>query len=108
VKFELPASFAPFPHALIVPILPEHLLAEIPFSRLRSATFNNQPVGTGPFVFKALRNERNKQQQLEFSSNKKYFRGQPKIDRFVVHTYPDDDALASALKNREITAAVDL
>jgi peptide/nickel transport system substrate-binding protein len=107
VRFELPASFAPFPHALTVPILPEHLLAEISFNRLRSAAFNNQPVGTGPFVFTALRNESGKQ-QLELSANQKYFRGQPKIDRFVVHTYPDDDALASALKNREITAAVDL
>lgn len=108
VKFELPASFAPFPGALTVPILPEHLLADIPFSRLRSTGFNNQPVGTGPFIFSALRSERGKEQQLELNVNKKYFRGSPKLDRFFIHTYPNDADMAQALKNREITAAVDL
>ncbi len=108
VKFELPAAFAPFTNALTVPILPEHLLTDIPFDRIRSSAFNNQPVGTGPFVFSALRNEQGKEQQLELSANKKYFRGAPKLERFFIHTYPNDSDMAQALKNREITAAVDL
>lgn len=108
VKFELPASFAPFPNALTVSILPHHLLSETPYNRLRSATFNTQPVGTGPFVFTALRSEQGKEQQLELTNNQNYFRGSPKLERFILHTYPNDDTMANGLKNREITAAVDL
>lgn len=108
VKFELPATFAPFPTALTVPILPRHLLVDTPFAQLRSAAFNNQPIGTGPFVFNTLRSEQGGQQQLELSRNQIYLHGAPKLERFVLHTYPDNDAMAEALENREITAAVDL
>ena len=108
VKFELPAPFAPFPSALTLAILPEHLLIDSPFDKLRSAKFNSQPVGTGPFVFSVLRSEQGKQQILETTRNDKYFLGTPKLDRFSIHTYPNNETMANALKEREITAAVDL
>ena len=108
VKFELPAPFAPFPGALTVPILPSHLLKEIPANKIRTTSFNTNPVGTGPFIFKALRSESLKQRKVEFTANKSYFRGSPKLDGFVIHLYPEDESLAGALKAREITAAVDL
>lgn len=108
VKFELPAPFAPFPRALTVSILPEHLLADLRADKLRTSSFNTSPVGTGPFVFSTLRSGKGKEQQVELSSNTAYFRGQPKLDRFVIHTYADDESLSAALREREITAAVDL
>lgn len=108
VRFELPAPFAPFPNALTVPILPKHALEDYKLDRLRTANFNTSPIGTGPFTFSALRNVGSKEQQIELNRNKNYFRGAPKLDRFVIHTYPDDELLAQALKEREITAAVDL
>ena len=54
VKFNLEASFSPFAANLVLPILPEHLLSEIEPRQLRSAAFNLQPVGSGPFVFDRL------------------------------------------------------
>ena len=108
VRFELPAPFAPFPGALTASILPSHLLKDIPAEKIRTAAFNNGPVGTGPFVFKALRKDQAKQQQVEFARNPRYFRGEPQLDRFIMRLYEDDEALASALEAREITAAVDL
>lgn len=108
VRFELPAVFAPFTSALTLPMLPSHLLAEIPSEQLRSASFNSQPVGTGPFVFNTLRTVQSGGQQLEASKNDQYFRGTPRLDRFSIHTYQDNDAMAKALRDREITAAVDL
>lgn len=107
VRFTLPAPFAPFPNALSVSILPKHLLADIPASKLRTANFNTNPVGTGPFVFQALRNDGHTQ-QAEFARNPQYFRGAPLLDRFVLRTYSSEAALTAALENREITAAVDL
>lgn len=108
VSFELPAPFAPFPTALTVSILPQHLLAEVPAAQLRTSGFNTHPVGTGPFVFSTLRDTASKEQQIELSANKSYYRGAPKLSRFILHTYADDESLARALREREITAAVDL
>jgi len=108
VKFELPAPFAPFINALNVPILPSHLVKDISPEKLRTDSFSVNPVGTGPFIFKALRTNANQDQQVEFSKNVAYYRGEPKLDRFIMHLFKDDEILATALKNREITAAVDL
>jgi len=108
VKFELPAPFAPFINALNVPILPSHLVKDISPEKLRTDSFSVNPVGTGPFIFKALRTNANQDQQVEFSKNTAYYRGEPKLDRFILHLFADDEVLATALKNREITAAVDL
>lgn len=108
VKFELPAPFAPFANALTQPIVPKHLLADIPYQKLRTSNFNTAPVGTGPFEFVALRSDTTKQLQIELKKNKSYYRGTPKLDRFVLHAYADDEKLAKALREREITAAVDL
>ena len=54
VKFTLEASFSPFVANLALPVLPEHILGEIEPRQLRSAAFNFQPVGSGPFVFERL------------------------------------------------------
>lgn len=108
VRFELPAPFAPFPGALTVPILPKHVLGDTQPAMLRSSPFNTQPIGTGPFIFSALRNDQPKEQQIELTKNIDYFKSAPKLERFVIHTYPDDESLANALEDREITAAVDL
>ncbi len=107
VRFDLPAPFAPFPNALTVLMLPKHLLADIPADKLRTAAFNTNPVGTGPFIMQALRNGTD-QQTLELVRNPDYFRGAPRLDRFVIETYKTEEQLVAALKNREITAAVDL
>lgn len=108
VVFSLPAAFAPFPNALTQLILPKHLLDTLPAEKLRTASFNASPVGTGPFIFTTLRNDTAREQQVELRKNTDYFRGSPKVDRFTIHGYEDDDALYKALADREITAAVDL
>lgn len=98
VQFVLPAVFAPFPNALTAAILPAHLLKDIPAQQLRSTQFNSQPVGTGPFVFSTLRALPNKEQQLELVRNEQYFRGAPRLDRFAIHTFHSDTAMADSLK----------
>ena len=54
LKFTLEASFSPFVANLVLPVLPEHLLASIEARQLRSDAFSLQPVGSGPFVFERL------------------------------------------------------
>lgn len=107
VRMVLPAPLAPFAGSLTLPIVPEHLLADIAPDKLRSASFNNEPVGTGPFVVQILRDVSG-QKQLELKRNDDYFRGKPKLDRFILRTFSSDDDMRDSLHSREITAAVDL
>ena len=41
----------PAPLLVELPIVPEHLLARVPRNRMRSAPFNDTPLGNGPFRF---------------------------------------------------------
>jgi peptide/nickel transport system substrate-binding protein len=107
VQFSLPAPFAPFPGSLTLPIVPAHLLENISNENLRTTTFSNNPVGTGPFEMKILR-EKSGGEQIEFSANEDYHRGEPKLRRFILSTYESEQSLVSDLENREITSAVDL
>lgn len=107
VKIVLPAPLAPFAGSLTLPIVPEHLLSEIKPDRLRSASFNTEPVGTGPFIVQILRDSSG-QQQLELKRNANYSRGAPKLDRFILKTFTNDEFMKNALHSREITAAVGL
>jgi len=50
----LPKPYAPFLAYTNLGILPQHLLAAVRPGDLASASFNLQPVGTGPFAFGAL------------------------------------------------------
>lgn len=107
VTFELSSPFAPFVDALTVPILPAHILEDVEPDNLRTATFSNVPIGTGPFKMQILRTT-NKGQQLELETNKEYFKNLPRVDRFVLAAYAEEGDLLEDLKNREITSAVDL
>lgn len=49
VRFTLSAPVGGFLAALTVPLLPAHLLAEVPLSGLASSSFALRPVGSGPY-----------------------------------------------------------
>ncbi len=107
VVFTLDSPLVTFPTLLTQPIIPKHLLEDVKIENLRTAHYNARPVGTGPFKFAALRSD-NQQKQLELVANKDYFKSVPELDSFIIRTYSDDDALADALANREVMAAVDI
>jgi peptide/nickel transport system substrate-binding protein len=48
VQFILPEPFAPFLDYATFPLIPKHLLGDVPPEQLASAEFNLAPVGTGP------------------------------------------------------------
>jgi ABC-type transport system substrate-binding protein len=60
---------------------------------------NTHPIGTGPFIFKGIRNN----QYLEWVKNPNYWqKGLPKLDGVELHSIPDPAAFTAALKNGEI------
>lgn len=107
VSFKLSAPLAPFLNALTTPILPEHALGEVPLNLLRTADFNTAPIGTGPFKVDSHAKDGGVD-QVVLSAHTGYFRGAPQLDKFIVRGYEEEDQLRADLKNKEITAAVDL
>lgn len=107
VEFMLPSAYAPFPHALTFGILPKHILQNVSPLRLREHSFNRDPIGSGPFVFRSIQiiNPDTDRLVLQLERNEDYYRGPVKLDRFQLHTYKDHDALRQGFLSREINAA---
>lgn len=107
VTFTLPASYAPFPHALTFAILPEHLLKDIPPNMLREHAYSQEPVGSGPFSYRFLQKVQGDDGYLvlHMARNDNYYEGAPKLSRMQLHVYEDREALAAGLRNQSINAA---
>ncbi len=74
-------------------ILPKHVLDEISLSTFSWAKFNLQPNGTGPFIFKSLKDNR-----ITLVANDKYFLKKPKISKIEIIMFEDGDKAVEALK----------
>ncbi|HKW45015.1 MAG TPA: peptide ABC transporter substrate-binding protein [Candidatus Eremiobacteraceae bacterium] len=64
-------------------ILPAHILEGA--GPLRTSTFNQHPIGTGPFELTSW----TRGEELTFSRNARYFRGVPKAREVVAREVPD-------------------
>lgn len=107
VLFTLPPYIA-FPHALTFPIIPKHLLADIPPGALGENSFSASPVGSGPFSFKLLQNTESTtgQKVVHMLANERYYAGRPQASRFELHAYLESEQLARAIKSDALTSAV--
>lgn len=82
-----------------VMIVPEHALAKIPVSDLRTtAWWKTEPVGTGPYKWGKYVPD----QYVELDANPAYYRGRPKIDALVNRYFKDDGAAVLALQSGDI------
>ncbi len=85
VRCVLAAPYAPFLSRATFPILPAHLLRDVPPEAWGSGAFAQKPVGTGPYALNELTAE-----GASFTANRGYFGGQPLLDtlslRFATST----------------------
>ena len=80
-------------------ILPEHLLGDVPLSDIRSASYWEAPVGSGPCLFQSqISGER-----IEFVPNPYYYQMNGNWDRLILRVVPTGNLLAG-LMNGEINA----
>lgn len=94
-------KFSPlFPmEVLEAPILPKHLLGEIPPEDLAKSKYNTATmVGTGPWILE----EYNPAEYLKFKANDKYFGGRPWFDYLVIRFIPKASTAWLSLKTGEI------
>jgi peptide/nickel transport system substrate-binding protein len=113
VTFKLPNALSAFPHSLTTGIIPEHILKDVPLNQMRSNSFNNEtPIGTGPFTFEAVEvvkeSPETSSSKVGLASYVEYHGGTPKLDRFVIRTYNDDDALMNSFKDGEVDGVIGL
>jgi peptide/nickel transport system substrate-binding protein len=110
VVFTLPGTLASFPYSLTNGIVPEHLLAKISPSDLRSANFNTtDPVGSGPFAWQALQvaagGTNDVQTQIALKPFAQYAGGEAKLEQFVIRTYASQSQLIKAFSSGQLMAA---
>lgn len=86
----------------IIPILPEHVWANVEDPLTYEAT---DIVGSGPFKYDAARSSSG---STAFVKNADYWGDVPKIDVLVFTKYDNTDAIAQALKLGEVDAAYTL
>jgi peptide/nickel transport system substrate-binding protein len=107
IQFDLSSAYAPFPHALTFPVLPEHILTKVDPSTLRENIFSQKPLGSGPFNFDSVQNIDGKKQRkiVRLSQNVRYYRSLPKIERIQLHTFETQDDLFKSMLSGELSAA---
>jgi peptide/nickel transport system substrate-binding protein len=75
---------------------------------LRSASFNTQPVGSGPFEWKFVEvtgsTPQDREQRISLAANQNYPGGRPKLDGFNLITFADDQSMIKSFKAKQISA----
>ena len=77
-------------------LLPKHLLSGL--ANINQASYNNLPVGIGPFRFKAWRHG----EAVELEANPYYWRGLPKLHSIVFKIVPDRNTVLTQLQTGEL------
>jgi len=85
------------------PILPEHLLKDIPDDKLFEHKFWNETlIGSGPFKFVSWV----PQQAMILEAFDDFYFGKPKIDKIILAVIPSKDATQIAMQRGEIDVTV--
>lgn len=80
------------------PVLPYHLLGDVPAAEFHLAEFHRSPTGSGPFRFV----EWVPGSHITVRRNGAYHHGRPNLDEITIKFVPDDNALLVQLKTGEI------
>ncbi len=114
VVLDLPNAYSAFPYNLLIGILPEHILKNVPAAQIRSNTFNTtHPVGAGPFAWQAVQVNNNTDPNkvvdlIALKSFIHYAGGAPKLSGFVLHAFGSQDEMVTAFRHRDINAMTGL
>jgi peptide/nickel transport system substrate-binding protein len=86
IKFKLSQPYSPFPTLVLatIMIVPKHLL-EKDLEKMAESTFNQNPVGCGPFKFVSWKRD----DSVIYDAFDDYYLGKPKLKRVVYRIIPD-------------------
>jgi peptide/nickel transport system substrate-binding protein len=101
VIFVLPQPLNSFIDSTTVGIIPAHLLENTDPSQLALASFNQHPVGTGPFEIKTFAPSAG---EIELAANPYYYLGRPKLDEFDFKFYDSEKDTLAAYAQNQVTS----
>lgn len=97
VRCTLSAPFAPFLSRATFPILPAHVLRDIPPEQWPSSSFSRNPVGSGPYRLAELTAE-----HAVLTANPRYYGGRPFINTIELRFFANSQTALAALTRGEI------
>lgn len=108
VRFGLPDVYGPFADSTTVPLLPAHLLGDVPYADLARQPFNLRPVGTGAFRVTDV-----DARQVVLTRNESFYRvrpdrSRPYLDRVILRFYPSSTEALLALSRGELDGVAGL
>ena len=109
IVFDLPTAYADFYSALIIPLVPEHILGDTDPKTLIENSFSNAPVTSGAFTYNATQSTSTANEKIYYlSANDNYYLGRPLLNTFAVHTYNNRDEIINAVNAGSVTATAEL
>ena len=98
IRCKLQAPFAPFLKYATLPIVPAHLLADVPPEQWANSAFSQKPIGTGPYKITEINAD-----AIALASNASYYLGRPLIDTITLRFYQDESLAFAALTRGEVS-----
>jgi peptide/nickel transport system substrate-binding protein len=96
VRYTLEEPFSPFLSQTTIGILPEHLLAGVPVGEMAQASFNQEPVGSGPYRLESLTTR-----SATLRSYDSFHLGPPYVEEIRIDYYVSDEAAVAAVRAGE-------
>ncbi len=107
--FTLSSAYANFSSALEFPVLPAHILKDVPPAQLLENSFSTSPVTSGAFSLNASQAIGSSGEKIVYlTANRNYYKGTPLLDSFTVHAYPTKDEIITALNSGAVTGTAEL
>ncbi len=105
-KLTLPSSYAFFPdNFLNLPVIPQHSYGSIPVENFRLSSYNLEPVGNGPYVFKSFSKRKDGFiTTYHLVMNKNYAGAKPYITDFYFDFFQSTKDLLAALTTHDVNA----
>jgi len=97
VVFDLPQAYAPFLEQTTIGLLPSHLLSEMSPAKISSHSFNEKPVGSGPFRLETLTAE-----YARLVPHLQFYGPRPYLATIDFRFYPDASSALAAYRRGEV------
>lgn len=97
IIFRLPQAYAPFLEQATLGLLPSHLLGDLSPAEVFRSSFNQRPVGTGPFRLERLTSE-----YARLSPHAQYYGPRSYLSTLDFRFYPDAASALSAYNRGEV------
>ena len=103
ISFTLRQAYSPFIQNTTLGILPKHIWKNVDNESFPFSTFNNKPIGTGPYTVETVAtNDSGLPVEYTLNAFKKYALGRPFINTLTLKFYTNEKALLEAFQNKDI------